>query len=233
MTEMNSLQTWLTTAQVSNKKHLNSRTMFAYSLQIDALTGGHFKARRSWKSASDEEIAVEEVVWCQQHGLVSAQMSQPHLQEKGHLEVNQFKGTSVLSSYRTKHSEKKKPLIFANSPCTLLSVPFEIAKHWQDLMQGKRIHLDYTVLKVQAHTGITLHKKDTDSSTVISVTPKKWFWRLLFGSTDFHYEKGSQRLIKIDGLLEPRDRNIKGKYVEYLGLARFDKAIDFGFFRGL
>ncbi|WP_262359672.1 hypothetical protein [Vibrio mimicus] len=93
-------------------------------------------------------------------------------------------------------------------------------------MSGEEIELDYTVLKVQAHTGITLQKHNIQDKIVIRVTPQKWFWKMLFGSTDFYLNSETHSLEKIDGLLEPRDRNIREKYIEYLGLATFDTAID-------
>lgn len=218
-------------AGVTNNRHTNPRLMFEYKLTIEKLDNGFLKATRVWQGASSKEIAIEEVLWCCKNGLQFASMNHPDLNERGCLDVKNGHGTAKLSSYKTKYKEKEKNLNFVTSPCTLLSVPFEIAKHWDALMNGRKIELDYTVLKVQAHTGITLQKRNFKDKIVISVTPKKWFWKMLFGSTDFHFNSRTHCLEKIDGLLEPRDKNLKGKYVEYLGLATFDTAMDLSIIR--
>lgn len=226
MEKNNAVQIGQANAEVTNNRHINPRLIFEYSLTIEKLDNGFLKAKRIWQGTGNRKIAIEEVLWCPKNGLQFASMNHPDLSEEGCLQVNSNHGNARLNSYKTKYREKEKNLNFITSPCTLLSVPFEITKHWDALMNGTKVELDYTVLKVQAHTGVTLQKRNFKDKLVISVTPKKWFWKMLFGSTDFHFNTETHDLEKIDGLLEPRDRNRKGKYVEYLGLATFDTPMD-------
>lgn len=232
MEKNNSVKIGQIRADVTNNRHINSRLMFNYNLIVEKLDSGELKARRVWLGVGKREIAIEEVLWCPQNGLQSASMEHPELNEYGHLEILKSQGNTILSNYKTHYEEHRKSLNFVASPCTLLSVPFEISKHWDALMNGKKIELDYTVMKVQAHTGITLQKRNIQDKIVMSVTPNNWFWKVLFGSTDFHFNSETYGLEKIEGLLEPRDRNRKGKYVEYLGLAQFDTAMDLSIIRG-
>lgn len=226
MNTKNLLPNAIETAQVVNLKHESERIMFEYQLSVKSLDDGKFEAERIWQGLADPYIAKETVIWCPKEGLQHVAMHQPHLNESGTLTINGTQGRSDLSSQKTKYNQKSKSLAFAKRPCTLLSIPFEIVHHWQQLLAGDTLYFDYTVLKVQAHTGVSLKMHTEGEYKVVSVTPETWFWRLLFGSTDFYFEGEAPKLVKIVGLLEPRDRNLRGKYVEYLGRAVFKKPLD-------
>jgi len=228
----NQLPSMATHAQVFNQKHLNERIMFKYQLSVRMLDGGKCEAERIWYGLDADFLAKERIVWCPENGLQEATMLQPHLNESGTLLVNGQQGQSDLSSQRTQFNLNSKSLTFAKCPCTMLSIPFEVMHHWQQLIAGETLHLDYAVLKVQAHTGVSLTMFTEGKYKVVSVTPEKWFWRLLFGSTKYYFEGDAPKLVKIIGLLEPRDRNSRGKYVEYLGRAIFDNTLDFSTIKG-
>ena len=214
-------------AQVFNQKHQSSRIMFEYKLSVDLQEDGLLSAERLWQGITTEPyLAKERVLWCPKQGLKLVEMHQPHLEESASLLISAKQGRSVLKSLKTDYQQKSKTLNFSKRPCTLLSLPFEIIYHWEELVAGKTLYFDYTVLKVQAHTGVSVKMSSEGQYQVVSVTPEKWFWRLLFGSTKFYFESDTSKLTKIVGLLEPRDRNLRGKYVEYLGPAIFDNPID-------
>ncbi|RJE73335.1 hypothetical protein BGP78_03480 [Pseudoalteromonas sp. MSK9-3] len=215
-------------AVVKNNKHQSDRPVFEYDMNIACLSQGQLHATRLWRGTAQTIVAKEEVTWCPNQGLLYGMMAQPHLNEEGSLTVANNMATSVLQSKKSAHKTKQKSLKFTTRPCTLLSIPFEIVHHWSALKRGEKVCLDYIVLKVQAHTKVTLQKRETIDHTVVSVTPNNWFWRMLFGSTEYYYDRNTLKLRKITGLLEPRDLNVKGKYIEYLGLAQFESPVDYG-----
>jgi hypothetical protein len=231
---VNKAKQWLSTtqkAQVFNQKHQSERVMFEYQFSVQSLADGKFEAERVWQGLAVPYIAKESIIWCPKEGLQHVAMHQPHLNESGNLTVKGTEACCDLSSKKTQFKQKSKSLHFTNRPCTLLSIPFEVMHHWQQLVAGETLYFDYTVLKVQAHTGVSLKMRTEGKYKVVSVTPEKWFWRLLFGATDYYFEGKTAKLVKIIGLLEPRDRNLRGKYVEYLGRAVFNKAVDFSMFK--
>ncbi|KAF7764974.1 hypothetical protein PCIT_b1092 [Pseudoalteromonas citrea] len=215
-------------ASVIDKKHQSERPIFEYDMNIARLPEGLLRVTRQWRGAEQTIVAKEEITWCSTQGLLYGAMAQPHLNEKGSLTVTKSKATSVLQSDKTGQKSKQKPLKFTSRPCTLLSIPFEISHHWPALKRGEKVCLDYIVMKVQAHTKVTLQKRETIDHTVVSVTPKNWFWRMLFGSTEYYFDRNTLKLRKNIGLLEPRDRNLNGKYIEYLGHAQLESPVDYG-----
>ncbi|MGC9461089.1 hypothetical protein [Vibrio genomosp. F10] len=227
LSRVNSQTSIASKAKVFDQKHQSERAMFEYKLSVEAKENGTFEANRIWLGLTSPYIAKETVVWCPKQGLKKVEMHQPHLNESGSLAISAKQGRADLSSQKTEYKQKSKTLNFTKRPCTLLSIPFEIVHHWDELSAGNVLYFDYTVLKVQAHTEVKLTMRDEGEFKVVRVTPEKWFWRLLFGSTEYYFEGDAPKLTKIVGLLEPRDRNLRGKYVEYLGRAIFDRTVDF------
>jgi len=232
----NQPQALSTTAKVFNLKHQSTRVTFEYEISMQLRKDSLFEAKRVWQGNTlpcekSPYIAMETALWSPEAGLLQATMHQPHLDESASLDINHDSSTSVLNSKKTNYQQNIKQLTFTRRPCTLLSILFEITHHWTPLLAGEVVSFDYAVLKVQAHTGVSLRMQKQGSYRVVSVTPNNWFWRMLFGSTNYYFQGDVPALVKIEGLLEPRDRNLRGKYVEYLGRSIFDNPVDLSIFK--
>lgn len=219
-------------ASVHDRRHHAGRAIFDYRLQISQSGEQQFQASRHWQGvAGAPPVALEQLAWSAAAGLQHASYEQPHLQESASLQLQAGAAHTRLRSHRTGYREQERLLALPRPPVTLLSALFEIARHWPALRAGKPLQLAYAVLKVQAQTGVTLRLQQQGGHSVVQLMPDNWFWRLLFGATVFHFAGDKPRLTAIDGLLEPRDLNRRGKYIEYLGRVDFAAPLDLTFVR--
>ncbi|WP_087019727.1 hypothetical protein [Thaumasiovibrio subtropicus] len=215
-----------TTAFVYDKRFKNRRPMFSMALTIQRSAEGKVEAQRDWYGVGDTVIASETLVWSGTHGITHMGMHNPSLEERGALSHDNGKGEFQLVAPKTDMVKRVKQTQFPSSPASLTSLPLEVVKHWDALKRGEKLTFDYAVLKVQAHTQIEVSGRESGPEFIVKVTPKKWFWRFVFGSSYLHFNRDRPLLRKMVGLMEPRDLKPNGKYIEYLGEMAFEPAID-------
>ncbi len=185
-------------------------------------------SRRVWSGISSKVVANETLVWSEQDGLISAGMCHPYLREEGSLNRDDNNVRFLLSSHKTQYKQKARTMSIDKLFVTLLSMPLEIARNWEQLMAGIQFDRNYAVLKVQNHTAVRFRMDDEDHQSIVSVTPLNPVWRYIFGSLRFLFVKGRPLLKEIHGLIEPRDHKRNGKYKEYVATFKFDIPLDFG-----
>lgn len=216
-------------ALVYSRKLANPRPMFSLDMTLSTSESGITRLERQWFAVGTPPIAIEQLEWCPENGLRTVSMENPSLQESGKLIHKQRDGQFVLCSPATQMNDQNKSATFKHAPATLLSLPLEVARHWEALKQGKAFRFDYSVLKVQAFTPIRLDAVICGQELIAKVTPIHPFWRLFFGPSFMHFDHDKPVLRKITGLLEPRDKKPNGRYQEYLGSMEFQPAIDLSF----
>jgi hypothetical protein len=185
-------------------------------------------ALREWSGVTGKIVASETLVWSEQAGLISAGMCHPYLREEGALESNDNNVRFLLSSHKTQYKQKASSMRIDKPLVTLLSMPLEIVKNWEQLSTGIQFDRNYAVLKVQNHTVVRFMMEDESCQSVVSVTPINPVWRYIFGSLRFVFVKGKPLLKEIYGLIEPRDHKMNGKYKEYVATFKHDIPLDFG-----
>jgi len=185
-------------------------------------------AKRVWSGIGSEPVAQETLVWSEQSGLLSAGMCQHYLHEEAEIEKNANELRFLLSSHRTEYNHKILIKYVEKIVVTLLSMPLEIVKHWEQLIAGEPFDCSYAVMKVQNHTAVSVKMESDSLQSVVSVTPRNPVWRYIFGSMKFVFEKNRPLLKEIHGLIEPRDHKKNGKYKEYVGTLMLDTPLDIG-----
>lgn len=215
-----------TSAFVFDRKLANKRPAFMMEMALQQNEQKIVTCERDWYGVGSDVIARETLTWSKQHGLQKITMHNNSLNETGQLTHHDGVGEFLLCSEKTHHIDKVKSTHFKYNPASLLSLPFETAKHWHELKQGKKLTFDYSVLKAQAHTGILLQASNEHDFFVVKFTPISLFWRLIFGSSYMYFDKEKPILHKIDGLIEPRDRKPNGRYKEYLASMAFSTPLD-------
>ena len=227
---MTNTQLQKATALVFDRNLANNRPSFSMEMTLQQDEHQIVSCERNWYCIGEEPISREELVWSKQCGLHRIAMHNKSLEESGQLTHSGGVGEFSLRSKKTDCVDKIKPTRFNHSPTSLLSLPFETAKHWHSLKQGKSLVFDYSVLKVQAHTRVRLNTFIDDDFLIAKITPVSYFWRLIFGSSYMYFDKDIPILHKIDGLIEPRDKKPNGRYKEYLASMEFSNPIDLSTF---
>ncbi|WP_084659607.1 hypothetical protein [Vibrio sonorensis] len=215
-----------TTALVYDRKLANNRASFSMEMSFKSGENGTLKGTRKWYCIGDEAVSIEKLEWCANKGIHRVSMHNLSLRETAEMRHSDKSGDFELCSPKTNMLPKVKSTQFNTSPATLLSLPFEVAKHWNTLKKGEKLIFDYSVLKVQAHTKVSLQAKIEDGYFVVELKPLSWFWQLVFGSTYMYFDQDKPVLRKIDGLIEPRDKKPNGRYLEYLAMMEFDSGVD-------
>ena len=204
----------------------NPRPTFSMTMSLSVDNQSVLHICRKWFAVGQDPVATETLAWAVANGLHRLEMAQPSLNETGLLFHKSGEGEFVLNSPKTHLQRKTKTNRFSHEPASLLSIPCEVAKRWDALKAGEVFYFDYVVLKVQAHTKIKVQARGENNLLVVKVTPAAWFWRLVFGSTRFYFDKDKPELRKITGLIEPRDKKHNGKYKEYLANVELEQGLD-------
>ncbi len=183
---------------------------------------------RVWSGVTGEAVAKEMLVWSERDGLLRASMCQHYLREEGELERDGNKVQFMLSSHKTQYNQRTCNMRINKLLVTLLSMPLEIVRNWEQLKAGESFDRSYAVLKAQNHTGVRFKMDDDNHQSIVCVTPLNPVFRFIFGSLKFVFEPGRPLLKEIFGLIEPRDHKVNGKYKEHIAFFRFDTPLDPG-----
>lgn len=222
---MKTLQLANVTGVALDLKKQSSRPEFNFLLHAERKPGGEFELKRSWFGAGAEPVAQETSLW-DQSGLIQASMAQPHIHEQASVSCTGRRCQMVLSSRKKQADQRQKTVLTPYPAVTLLSVICDIAANWDSLLQGNPLIRSYLVLKVQAYTGVRLTATRQNGLVHVAMTPLNWFWRAIFGATEFVFKAGHPVLLAINGLIEPRDIARSGRYVEYLASCTLSEPVD-------
>lgn len=215
------------TGKAYDASYQSMRPIFSCEISYQKIND-RIVVKRVWSGVASEIVAKETLVWSERDGLLRASMCQHYLREEGALERNGNKVRFVLSSHKTQYNQKVCNMRIDKLLVTLLSMPLEIVRNWEQLKAGRSFDRSYVVLKVQNHTGVRFKMDDGNHQSIVSVTPLNPVWRYIFGPLKFVFEKDKPLLKEICGLIEPRDHKMNGKYKEYVGFFRFDTPLDLG-----
>lgn len=214
------------------RKNANKRAVFSMQQTLTLNSKGILQSNRKWYAVDSNVLAEESVEW--KDSLLSVSSISNSLGETS--EATQLKGNSsfllstCLKSSITKNQFRQRELTTPFEPVTLSSMPFVIAKYWEELLVGHAKFTSYLVLKVQrtAVLKIQLAKDEkTDRFIKIEVIPTNLILKMLFGKTVFTFVNDTTPyLVSVDGLLDPRDRKHNGRWHEYLGLIEFSEPWD-------
>jgi hypothetical protein len=222
---MKTLQLVNVTGVALDIKKQSSRPEFSFLLNAERMPNGEFTLKRSWYGVGAELVAQETCVW-EHSGLIQAAMAQPHIHEQASASCTGRSCQMVLTSRKKQADQREKTVQTAYPAVTLLSVICDIAANWDSLLKGESLIRSYLVLKVQAYTGVALTASRKNGLVYIAMTPLNWFWRAIFGATEFVFKDGAPVLLAINGLIEPRDIARSGRYVEYLANCDLSEPVD-------
>ena len=218
-------------ASAFDRSNINRRPAFAMKQWLTKTTPSCFTSTREWTGVGPKAIASEEVRW--ENGLQKTLTHIESLEESCEATVSPIASRWLIESRLTSHLTQGRPrlrrLQVPHPPVTLSSLPFLIAQHWQALMNGESVYASYLVLKVQRAATVKIQRKpmqEAPNEIQIKVVPTNWLLRLVFGATTLHFLPDSVSLVKINGLLDPRDRKSNGRWREYMGTMEFDEPWD-------
>jgi hypothetical protein len=218
-------------ASAFDRSNMNRRPAFAMKQRLRETAPDCFTSNREWTGVGSQAIASEEVRW--ENGLQKASTHIGSLEESCEATVSLGASCWSIDSRLTSHLTHGQPRFrgvqVPYPPVTLSSLPFLIAQHWQVLMNGESVYASYLVLKVQRAATVKIQRKpmqEAPNEIQIKVVPTNWLLRLVFGATTLHFLPNSASLVKINGLLDPRDRKPNGRWREYKGTLEFDEPWD-------
>ena len=212
-------------ALVFDGTHRSRRPVFALMQHLQRLADGRWQACREWRGVGDDLIAHEQVWW--QRGLQRSVGELPAIGEQTQAVCAERGCLTALRSHRTGGVSRERSLTLPHAAATLGSMPLLIAQQWTTLMRGRPVLASYLVLKVQRAATVRLRRESTVAGqTVVAVTPTNLLLRALFGSTRYVFETDTPRLLRIEGLLDPRDLKPNGRWREYRGTIAFGTALD-------
>jgi hypothetical protein len=214
-----------------DRRNANRRPIFSLNQRLHTDDTESCTIVREWHAAAGCRVFRESADWHSERGLLFVCTDAPSLQETASAKIEGDHAIMRLCSPRTDMRHRDHRVKLAHPPITLASAPLAIASAWQQLHAGEQLKRSYLVLKVQRVATVNIRLAHSDSSeAVVEVTPAAWPLRLLFGSTRFVFASGDLRLLRIDGLLDPRDYRYvpRGRWREYFGRIEFQRAIAFG-----
>lgn len=216
-------------ALVFDRRHVNRRPVFILKHQFSGSTNGDWQCEREWQGTGSEPVVVEHSRF--ERGVLHVRSSLPSLNESSSaIAEEQGHCATTLSSHKTGGVLRRREIQLPHQAVALGTMPLFIASNWSELMYGRRLHASYLVLKVQRAATVRVEKiannNANESETTIAVTPTNLLFKMIFGSTLFVFAADAPRLIRIDGLLDPRDRKPNGRWHEYMGRIEYDVPID-------
>lgn len=213
-----------------DRRNANRRPVFSMNHTLLAEGKESCTIVREWQAAAGYIVFHESAEWHREQGLVSVHTEAPSLEETASARIVGDKALMTLRSPRTGMRDRQHQVTLAHPPLTLASAPLAIAANWQQLCAGERIDRSYLVLKVQRVAKVHMRMaRRTAEEAVVEVTPSAWPLRLIFGSTHFVFALDDLRLLRIEGLLDPRDYRYvpRGRWREYFGEIVFQRKIAF------
>lgn len=213
-------------AQAYDRSRGNRRLAFVLQQSLERLSDGTWQARREWRAVGPDVVAAETVLWRQ--GLVESATEQAAIGETARAAVQGGDCRCVLRGPRTGGAERERVLRLPHAAVTLGSLPLFIAQHWSALLGGAAVPASYLVLKVQRAATVQLRRASAAQTgeLAIDATPANPLLRWIFGSTRCVFAADSPRLLRIEGLLDPRDVRTNGRWIEYLGSIEFAEPLD-------
>jgi hypothetical protein len=212
------------TAWAYDRKIANRRPIFRMT-QILTHDGTYTKTERFWYSAGEQTACQEKAVWADRLASVATEM--PFLAEQTHAVISSDHCSTQLKSHKTQHQQRERSIALPYEAITLATVPLMIAREWHAL-QSRQIRMaSYLVLKVQRAATVRLECTSLSAKEcIVSVTPTNLLLRAIFGSTAYVFEADRPRLLRIDGLLDPRDTKPNQRWIEYMGRIEFESPLD-------
>lgn len=209
-----------------DRARLNRQPAFAMQQTLQPREDGAWLSHRQWRGIGTEAVETETIVW--RDGLVESRCEQGSIEETARATAQGGECKTVLCSSETGRQDRERSLALPHPPVTLASVPLFIAKHWAGLIDGDMVPASYLVLKVQRAATVHLQRTSDRSAreVVIAATPANPVLRWIFGSTFCFFEADAPRLVRVEGLLDPRDLKPNGRWLEYLGTIEFGQPLD-------
>ena len=207
-----------------DRQNSNRRPIFK---MIQEITHGdvHIRTERQWQGVGEQVVCQEKAVWTNRLTSVASEM--PFIAEQTHAEIKSDHCATWLKSQKTQLQQCDKSLTLPHEPVTLATVPLMIAREWNALQNRQGLMASYLVLKVQRAATVRIQcTKITASECTISVTPTNVLLRAIFGSTLFVFEANSPRLLRVEGVLDPRDTKPNKRWREYMGSIEFESPFD-------
>jgi hypothetical protein len=216
-------------ALVFSRQHANRRPIFTLTQKFNVPPNGDSECIREWNGIGINPIVVEHSRSIR--GTLNVSLSLPSLNESSSaVAEEQGHCTTTLASHKTGGSLRKRELQLPHAAVTLGTMPFFIASQWATLMYGRSLKASYLVLKVQRAATVRVEKAvdyaRNKGEVAIAVTPVNFLLKLFFGSTYFVFAADSPKLIRIDGLLDPRDKKPNGRWHEYMGVIEYEDPVD-------
>lgn len=217
-------QTHQVCAWAYDRQNSNRRPIFKMTQAITH-DHAHIRTERQWQGVGEQVVCQEKAVWTNRLTSVSSEM--PFLAEQTHAEIKSDQCATWLKSHKTQHQQREKSFILPHEPITLATGPLMIAREWEALQNKQILMASFLVLKVQRAATVRIQcTKITASECTISVTPTNVLLRAIFGSTLFVFEANSPRLLRVEGLLDPRDTKPNKRWREYMGSIEFESPFD-------
>jgi hypothetical protein len=214
-----------------DRVNLNRRPVFALAQSLSDIGGGRWRIERRWYAAGRDALCEERATWDCGHGLREVDTTAPSLQEHVSAQWDGRAFATTLSSRRTGQQPRHRMLAPPCEALTLATAPLAIAAAWPQLQAGEVLRRSYLILKVQRYAEVSLRMLHGEPETaVVEVRPTAWPLRLLFGSTRYVFAIEGLRLLRVDGLLDPRDLRRNGRWREYLGEIVFERPTSFAAF---
>jgi hypothetical protein len=209
-----------------DRSRRNRRPAFALQQTLQRFPDGAWHSQRQWQGVGIDAVASETIVW--RDGLVESHSEQTSIEEVAMATVRGVACRTLLRSGKTGGGRRERELVLPHPAVTLGSLPLFIAQHWAELVDGQSIAASYLVLKVQRAARVQLARTSDGSARelVIAATPANPLLRWIFGSTLCVFTPDAPRLLRIEGLLDPRDLKANGRWREYLGSIEFDQPLD-------
>jgi hypothetical protein len=213
-----------------DRRNANRRPVFSLNHRLQANDSESCTVVREWHAAAGYPVFRESADWTRDHGLIAVNTDAPSLEERARAQINGNEAVMTLCSPRTGRLERHHKVTLAHPAITLASAPLAIAAAWSELREGKLLKRSYLVLKVQRVATVNMRLTQIDDAeAVVEITPAAWPLRLLFGSTRFVFAPADLTLLRVEGLLDPRDYRFvpRGRWREYFGEIVFHRAIAF------
>jgi hypothetical protein len=207
-----------------DRKIANRRPMFMMKQVLTDDTES-ITTERLWYGAGQQIVCREKAVWADHLASVATEM--PFLAEQAHADIYDDQCSTKLKSHKTQHLHRERLIVLPYEAVTLATVPLMIAREWHALQNRQTLMASYLVLKVQRAASVRLECTSISAKEcMISVTPTNLLLRAIFGSTVYVFEADRPRLLRMEGLLDPRDTKPNQRWIEYMGRIEFESPLD-------